>query len=425
MSIGKSIYSLIKKLWPLNRSITGDGLRESLSIIKDKIPEMQIKSIKSGTKVYDWVVPEEWSVKSAYILTPKGEKICDFKKNNLHLVGYSVPVNKKMNLSDLKKHLHTLPDQPNAIPYITSYYNRTWGFCISFNEYNSLTDGEYYVNIESEHFNGELNYGELLIQGLSKKEVFLSTYICHPSMANNELSGPCLLTFISIMLKKNQSELKYSYRIIFIPETIGSISYLSLNLSKLKKNVIAGYNISCIGDDRCYSFLPSRKGGTLSDKVAVHVLKWTDPNYNNYNWSDRGSDERQYCSPGVDLPISSLMRSKYREYPEYHTSLDKLDTVVTEKGLEESYNLLVKIIESIEKNIYPKITTLCEPNMGRRGLYPTLSTKESNKQVSLMMDLLSWSDGDHSLIDIADKINVPVWTIYDLVNKLISEKLIE
>ena len=244
-------------------------------------------------------------------------------------------------------------------------------------------------------------------------------------MANNELSGPCLLTFISIMLKKNQSELKYSYRIIFIPETIGSISYLSLNLSKLKKNVIAGYNISCIGDDRCYSFLPSRKGGTLSDKVAIHVLKWTDPNYNNYNWSDRGSDERQYCSPGVDLPISSIMRSKYREYPEYHTSLDKLDTVVTEKGLEESYNLLVKIIELIEKNIYPKITTLCEPNMGKRGLYPTLSTKESNKQVSLMMDLLSWSDGDHSLIDIADKINVPVWTIYDLVNKLISEKLIE
>ena len=297
-------------------------------------------------------LPEEWHVNEAYIIDPEGKKICDFSKNNLHLVGYSSPFRGKMQLNDLQKYLHSLPDQPNAIPYITSYYERKWGFCLTQKQRDDLIEGQYEVMIDSKIFKGQLNYGELILPGKSEKEVFLSTYICHPSMANNELSGPTVLTFLAKWL----SELKnrnYTFRLIFIPETIGSISYLSKNLEYLKK-VIAGFNISCVGDERSYSYLPSRNGNTISDKVAKHVLKWTDPNYKIYSWLDRGSDERQYCAPGVDLPIASILRTKYGEYPEYHTSLDNLDEVVTPKGLDGGYWILRRAIEALKKYILYK-----------------------------------------------------------------------
>lgn len=422
-NIGLEMHSLAKRLWPINRSITGEGVRETLLVLKELNPKLSINEVPSGTKVFDWEVPREWRVNDAYIITPSGKKICNFKENNLHLLGYSVPVQKKINLKELQKHLYSIPEQPSAIPYVTSYYEERWGFCLSQNERDLLEEGHYLVFIDTKLFYGALTYGEIFIKGQSDKEIFLSTYICHPSMANNELSGIVVSSYISNWLS-NKTDNRFSYRFIFVPETIGSIAYLSKNYIDLKKKVVAGFNVSCIGDERSYSYLPSRNGNTISDKVAKHVLKWTDPNYITYSWLDRGSDERQYCAPGIDLPIASILRTKYGEYPEYHTSLDNLDNVVTPKGLDGGYWALRKALELIEKNNIYKANFMCEPQMGKRGLYPTLSTKKSDKQIRLMMNLISLCDGEHSLLDIAEKINLPAWELYELIEKLVAHDLI-
>ena len=422
--IGNDIHALAKRLWPINRSITGDGVRETLSILKEILPELVTYEVPSGTQVFDWTIPKEWRVNDAYIVTPSGKRICEFKKNNLHLVGYSTPIRSRLSLSELQKHLYSLPNQPNAIPYITSYYKERWGFCLTHEERECLEDGEYEVFIDSELFDGGLTYGEVLIKGESSKEVFISTYVCHPSMANNELSGPCVTTFLAKKLK-GLGRTKYSYRLIFIPETIGSITYLSKNIEHLKKSVVAGFNVSCVGDNRDYSYLPSRNGNTLSDQVAKHVLKYTCSTYKSYTWSDRGSDERQYCAPGIDLPIASIMRTKYGKYDEYHTSLDDLINVVTAEGLEGGFNAIWNAIEALERNVYPKVKVLCEPQLGKRGLYPTLSTKASGAEVRLMMDLITWSDGTRSLIEIAELCSSPIWELYPIVDKLSSHNLMD
>ena len=423
LAIGYEIHEFAKELWPINRSITGEGVRETLRRIYNHLPTLEIKSVASGTKVFDWTVPKEWSVEEAYIITPSGEKICDFSKNNLHLVGYSIPFEGEISFDELKKNLYTLPDQPNAIPYITSYYKERWGFCLSQEQFDTLENGNYKVVIKSTLFDGELNYGELLIKGKSDKEIFLSTYICHPSMANNELSGPTVVTFLAKWLQEIDKT-DFSYRIIFIPETIGSITYLSKNYKDMRNKIFAGFNVSCVGDDRAYSYLPSRNGKTISDMIAKHVLKWIDPNFIKYSWFDRGSDERQYCAPGIDLPIASILRTKYGRYPEYHTSLDNLENVVTPKGLEGGYWAIRKAIEAIERNKKYKVTVLCEPQMGNRGLYPTLSTKGTNKEVHLMMNFISFCDGQTSLLEIAENLNLPIWELYELVDKLESHSLI-
>ena len=422
--IGNEIHNFARELWPLNRSLTGEGVRETLKKIKEHLPNLKIHSIPSGTQVFDWTIPKEWKVNSAYIISPSGKRICDFSKNNLHLVGYSVPHAGSLDLADLKKKLYTLPEQPDAIPYVTSYYEKEWGFCISYNDFKSLEKGEYKIKIDTELFDGELNYGELIIPGNSEIEVFLSTYICHPSMANNELSGPSVTTYLSKWLLELEKK-DYTYRIIFIPETIGSIAYLSKNLKEMKKNIIAGFNVSCVGDDRTYSYVPSRNGETLSDEIAQHVLKWTYKNYKVYTWLNRGSDERQYCAPGIDLPIASILRTKYGEYPEYHTSLDNLDNVVTREGLDGGYWAIRKALELIEKNKKFKVTVLGEPQMSKRDLYTTLSRKNDSNKVSLMMNFISLCDGDTSLLNIANRLNTPAWDLYPLINKLESLKLIK
>ena len=424
MKIGSEIHEFARELWPINRSITGEGVRETLKKISHHLPTLDIKSVPSGTKVFDWEIPNEWYINEAYIIMPNGKKICNFSENNLYLVGYSIPFKGKVTLKELKNHLHTLPSQPNAIPYITSYYQERWGFCLTQEQFDSLEDGIYEVCIDTKLFDGVLNFAELLIKGKSNKEVFLSTYICHPSMANNELSGPSVLTFLAKWLLGIR-EPEYSYRIVFVPETIGSITYLSLNYKEMKSKVIAGFNVSCVGDDRMYSFLPTRSGNTMSDVVAKHALKWVDSNYQTYTWLDRGSDERQYCSPGIDLPIASIMRTKYGQYPEYHTSLDDLENVVTPGGLEGGYTVLKKAIEVIEKNKIYKVKVLCEPQMGKRGLYPTLSSKKSDKKVKLMMDLISLCDGENSLLNIADELCVPIWDLYEIVDNLLKHDLLE
>ena len=423
-NLGKEMYGWAVDLFPINRSLTGDGVRQTLQYIKNIIPEMEINEVPSGTKCFDWTVPQEWNCDDGYILDPDGNKICDFKMNNLHVVGYSTPIDKEVDLEELKEHLYWIEDQPTAIPYITSYYSPRWGFCLSFNAFKKLKKGTYKVKINSELIDGSLTYGEVKLSGESAKEIFLSTYVCHPSMANNELSGPVVTTAL-IKFIKSLKDRKYSYRIVFIPETIGSITYLSLHHDYMKKNIISGFNVSCVGDERAYSYLPSRNGKTLSDSVAKHVLKHTDSNFKSYSWLDRGSDERQYCAPGIDLPIASIMRTKYGQYPEYHTSLDDLENVVTPNGLDGGYWALRRAIEAVEKNKKYHVTIFCEPQMGKRGLYPTLSTKKSGEEVRLMMDLISLCDGKTFLLEVAESLNTPIWELYELIETLVSHNLLE
>ena len=340
--IGTEMYKWATELFPICRSLTGDGVRTTLDYIRNILPNLQLHSIKSGAKVYDWNVPEEWNIVNAYVEDDKGHRWIDFKENNLHVVGYSTPIDEWMSLEQLESNLHTLPEQPTAIPYITSYYNKIWGFCLREEKRKTIPAGNYHVVIDSELKSGVLNYADIVIPGKSSDEILISTYICHPSMANNELSGPVVTMKIVEWLQKQ--DLEYTYRIVFIPETIGSIIYIHEHYEQLKKNVVAGYVLSCIGDDKTYSFMPSRQDNCLSDRVARAVFNENEPEFVEYSYLERGSDERQYCSPGVDLPIASIMRSKYGEYPEYHTSLDDLN-FISSKGLFGGYNIVKKCIE--------------------------------------------------------------------------------
>lgn len=422
LNIGNQCYQLMKSLFPLCRSLTGQGVRDTLTILSNYLPNLTVHSMPSGTNVFDWTIPQEWNIKDAYVEDSSGEKVIDFKENNLHIVSYSTPIDKSMPLSELEKHLHSIPEQPNAIPYITSYYRPYWGFCLTHQKRSKLKSDIYRVKIDSTLHQGELNYGELIIPGSSTQEVLLSTYICHPSMANNELSGPVVTTMLAQWLCSLDT-LKYTYRIIFVPETIGSIAYLSKHHKYLKENVIAGYNITCIGDERCYSFLPSRAGDSLADKAALHALHHIDAKFLKYSWLDRGSDERQFCSPGVDLPIASIMRSKYGTYPEYHTSLDNLD-FVTPKGLQGGFQAIKSAIEVIERNSKIHTKILCEPQLGKRQLYPSLGAKETHNPTREILNVLSLADG-RSLLEIADYLNLPFTAVLGHAQKLIENDLIE
>nr|HPH12073.1 DUF4910 domain-containing protein [Thermotogota bacterium] len=299
-------YQLLERLFPINRSITGQGVEQSLEIIKTLLPALQLLKVPSGTRCFDWVVPEEWNVQNAFLENDSGVRIIDFAENNLHLVGYSTPVDIILSLEELQEHLYSLEEMPDAIPYVTSYYKKRWGFCLSDRQRRALKPGNYHAVIDSSFKPGFLTYGELIIPGEREEEVLLSTYICHPSLANDNLSGPVVLTFLAEWLSTLPSR-KYTYRIVYIPETIGAISYLHKNLEQLKERVVAGFIFTCLGDERTWSYLPSRNGNTLSDRVAKYVLGKFAPTYTTYSFLDRGSDERQYCSPGVDLPIASIM----------------------------------------------------------------------------------------------------------------------
>jgi aminopeptidase-like protein len=415
------MWCLIEKLFPINRSLTGDGVRKTLNILAEHIP-LEFHEVPTGTKVFDWTVPKEWNIRDAYIIDPNGNKIIDFKKCNLHVVGYSVPIDKILTLDELQKHLHSINDQPEAIPYITSYYQEGWGFCVAHRERIKLKEGNYHVYIDSELKDGHLTYGEFILPGEIDKEVFLSTYICHPSMANNELSGPVVSAFIGKWLASKPR--RFTYRIIFIPETIGSITYLSRHLEDLKQKMIVGFNISCVGDELAYSYVESRYGNTMADKVASNVLSFEHPEFIKYSFLDRGSDERQYCSPGVDLPLVSLSRSKYGEYPEYHTSIDNLD-FVSIQGLLGGYELVKNCIEVIEINRTYKVTTLGEPQLGKRGLYPNVSSKKSGASVETMMDFIAYADGANDLIDISNIIGKPVKEIAPIATNLFDAGLLE
>ena len=423
-SLGLDMHNLCQKLFPICRSLTGDGFRESLTTLKNELGlvNLQVFEVPTGTKCFDWEVPKEWNIRDAYVIDPNGKKICDFKVSNLHVVGYSTPIDQDISLEELQEHLYSLPEQPTAIPYITSYYKERWGFCISQIERDKLVAGQYKVYIDSDLTDGSLTYGELIIPGGTEQEVFLSSYLCHPSMANNELSGPVVTLTLAKWLLSLKSR-KYTYRIIIIPETIGSITYLSRNYKTMKKNIVAGFNVSCVGDDRAYSYLPSKEGNTLADMVATHVLKHSHPDFISYSFLDRQSDERQYCSSGIDLPLCSIMRTKYGCYPEYHTSLDDL-TLVTPTGLFGAYEVLRRSIECLESNESLVTTVLCEPQLGKRGLYPTISTKASSSIVKDMMNFISYCDGRYTNLEIAEKINVPLWELEGIISNLKAANLL-
>ena len=423
MDSGETMHAWTRDLFPICRSLTGDGVRQTLSYMKNLLPELEVHEIPSGTTVLDWTIPDEWNIADAFVADADGQRVIDFRQNNLHVVGYSEPVDKVLTRDELDAHLHSLPDQPTAIPYVTSYYRRTWGFCVSEEQRARLGPGPFRARIDSTLAPGHLTYADLVLPGASADEVLLSTYVCHPSMANNELSGPVVALALARWLA-GRSDRRYTYRFVIAPETIGSIAYMARHLDHLKKVVRAGWVLTCVGDDRAYSYLPSRNGQTLADRVSRAVLRDRVGDFVSYTFLDRGSDERQWCSPGADLPVCSIMRSKYWEYPEYHTSLDDL-ALVTPSGLEGAATVLRGCIEALEGNHRWQSVMPGEPQLGRRGLYPTTSIKGSTASVRPLMDVLAYCDGTNDLIALSEITGLPIRSVQELVAKLEAAEVIE
>jgi len=429
--ITKKFYKIAKnELFNICRSITGNGVRKTLKIYKKNFPNLKIKSIRSGTKVFDWTVPSEWNIKDAYILDKNNKKIVNFKNNNLHIVSYSKPLNKIISKNELFKKLHSLKKQPTAIPYVTSYYKKDWGFCIShkeklkFNNQYKANDKFRVVINSSLNKNGKLNYGELFIKGKSDEEILISTYICHPSMANNELSGSIVsLSLIDYFKKK---KINKSLRFIFIPETIGSIIFINKNFLNLKKNFIGGYNLSCIGDERNYSCILSKYENTQVDYSLLQAFKKLRIKFKKYSFLKRGSDERQFNHPGVDFPMATICRSKFFEYPEYHTSLDDFK-LVTEKGINGGFKVAKEAIKILMNKIIPKSLTICEPRLDKRGLYKNLSIKSNYSYGNITKNLLSflqYSDGKNDLNQIAEYLKISKKKSYKIYLILKKNKLV-
>ena len=415
----------VKKLFPLCRSITGNGTRKTLAFFEKINPELKRLRFKSGTKVFDWEIPLEWNISDAYIQNLKtGKKFANFKKNNLHVVGYSIPINKILNNKQIKEKIHTEPSRPNAIPYVTSYYNKNWGFCMSANDKKKLLNGNYKAVINSSLAKGSLDMSHAIIKGKSKKEIMFSSYVCHPSMANNELSGPVLLNGILDFLKKNFKNSHYTYRFVLLPETIGSIAYLSKFHKYLKKNVICGFNLSCVGDERAYSYLSSKSGNNLADQsIQAALIKLNNVKY--YSFLERGSDERQYLSPKINLPFCTFSRSKFGEYPEYHTSDDNLK-IVTEKGLNQSLKIFTEIIKSFELGIIPVTNIFCEPQLGKRNLYSSISKKNNyDDALKTRLNLIAYSDSKKNIFEIAKILDKPLIEINNEYELLIKKKILK
>lgn len=419
---GKEMYDLAVRLFPICRSITGDGFRQSLAIIREQVPEMQVFEVPTGTQVFDWTVPREWNIRGGWIRRKSGETVIDFRDSNLHVLGYSVPVHQTMSREELLEHVYTQPEQPDWIPYVTSYYKERWGFCMSERQKQQLTDDEYEVCIDSTLADGSLTYGELIVPGETDEEIFFSTYLCHPSMANNELSGPCLMTAL-IRYVQSLAKRRYTYRFIIVPETIGSITYLSRHLTEMQQHVKAGFVLSCVGDDRTYSMVSTKYEDTLADRVLQNVLRYHYPDYIRYSFMKRASDERQYGSAGVGLPVCAFCRSKYHEYPEYHTSADDL-SLISPEGLQGSYDVMVKVIDALEHNRYYRMTVPCEPQLGKRGLYPTIQQKGTYEAFRALQHFTAYADGRNDLIDISNLIGTPVDQLIPIVAKLTEHQLL-
>lgn len=420
--IGDEMYQLMVELYPICRSITGDGVRKTLEIINDHIPITKFE-IPTGTRAFDWIIPKEWNIHDAYIIAPNGDKIIDFQKSNLHVLQYSIPVKRKMPLKELKTYLHTLPDQPDVIPYRTSYYKEEWGFCLSHNQFLKLEEGEYEVVIDSSLKNGNLTYGEYYLKGEKEQEILISCYTCHPSLCNDNLSGIVLTTFLAKSL--SEVSLKYSYRFLFVPETIGAITWLCLNeknVLKIKHGLVA----TCVGDPGISTYKKSRLGDAEIDKAAINVLKNSGDNYKIMDFFPWGSDERQFCSPGFNLPIGSLMRTIYGDFCEYHTSADNLD-LVQQKHLIDSFSKYISIMYILENNkTYLNLNPKCEPQLGKRRLYKmTEGMKDDDLNKHALLWILNLSDGRNSLLDIANRSDLDFGLIKDVADMLVVQNLLK
>jgi aminopeptidase-like protein len=421
---GTSIFSFLEEIWPYCRSITGEGVRSTLQAIRQHLPDLRIHEFPSGSPALDWTIPDEWNLSSASVSTLSGEVLIDVAAHNLHIVGYSVPFNGIVSRSELLEHLHTLEDQPDVIPYVTSYYKKRWGFCVPHRDLSRFTEDQYLVQIDSRLEPGSLSIGEWVLPGTSSREILFSTYCCHPSMANDQLSGIGLALFLASWLR-NQPERRYTYRFLFLPEMIGSATYLEHHRDWLKEKVIAAFNLTCVGDERTWSYLPSRMGGTLPDKVVQHLLDFYTLESQHYTWNDRGSDESMFCAPGIDIPMVSLMRSKYGTFDAYHTSADRLGETVTAKGLQESVDMYLRLLTGLEQNGYPHTKVLGEPQLGKRGLYPDLSIKGSTRGVKNLLNVLSYCDGQHDLFDIGNKARVGIDEVRALMELFLKHDLVE
>jgi aminopeptidase-like protein len=418
---GKAMYRLADRLYPICRSITGNGVRETLSILKEIVP-IEIVEIPTGTKVFDWEIPDEWNITDAWIKNPDGEKIVDFKKLNLHVLNYSEPVDKHVGLSELKEHLYTMPDKPEWVPYRTSYYNRKWGFCLAHNQMVSLTEGKYHVKVDSEIKPGSLTYGEYYIPGKSKEEVLFTCHVCHPSLCNDNLSGIVLATKLAEVLSKMDTH--FSYRFLFIPGTIGSIAWLSRNEDKLH-NVKHGVVLSLLGDSTPFQYKKSRQGNAKIDSILTYLLE-NKKGSKILEFSPYGYDERQFCSPGFNLPVGRLTRTPFAEFPEYHTSADNLD-FINNDNLSNSLSFLLEIVSVVEANKkYMNLSPKGEPQLGKRGLYNQVGGQSQHKDYQMaMLWILNLSDGLHSLLDIAMRSGIDFELISNVTKELLKVGLLK
>jgi aminopeptidase-like protein len=419
--VGSRMFAFVEDLFPICRSITGEGIRETLRRIGERIP-LEIHEVPSGTQVFDWTVPKEWNIREAYIEDPNGHRVVDFRDHNLHVVGYSVPVDTKMPLSQLREHIHTLPDQPDLIPFRTSYYSENWGFCMQDARLRQLDDGEYVVRIDSSLEPGSLTYGELVIPGETGSEVLVSCHCCHPSLANDNLSGIALSTQLAEHLRG--VELRYTYRFLFAPGTIGAITWLALNEERVAR-IQHGLVVTGVGDPGHPTYKRSRRGDALIDRAAAHVLKHSGQPYRIMDFSPYGYDERQYCSPGFDLAVGSLTRTPHGEYPEYHTSGDDLD-LVRPASLADSLSLYLQVLDVLENDgVYRNLSPKGEAQLGKRGLYPSLGAQGVGSELMAMLWLLNLSDGRPSLLDVAERAEMPFAAVREAAAPLSAAGLLE
>jgi aminopeptidase-like protein len=420
-SAGRDMYDLIAELYPICRSITGEGFRSTLATLARHL-DLAIHEVPSGTRVFDWTVPREWNITDAYVQTSAGERVIDFRASNLHVVSYSVPVDTRMSLSQLRPHLHTLPEQPDWIPYRTTYYDDNWGFCLTQRKLDSLAEDDYHVVVDSSLIDGHLSYGECLVPGTSAEEVLVSCHACHPSLCNDNLSGVAVATWLAKALAAAKP--RYSYRFLFIPGTIGSITWLALNEATLER-VKAGLVLACVGDPGGLTYKRSRRGDTEIDRAMAHVLATSGAQYEIADFSPYGYDERQFCSPGFDLPVGCLNRTPHARYPEYHTSADDLD-LVRPDCLAHSFTTCLAAFRMLEEDAtYVNQNPKCEPQLGRRGLYGGIGGRSDTQQFQLaMLWVLNLSDGAHSLLDIAERSELDFGLVAEATDALVTAGLL-
>lgn len=423
---GQAMYDLMATLYPICRSITGNGVRQSLRVLQQYIP-LTLHEVPTGTPVFDWTVPKEWNIRDAYVKDARGEKVIDFQQSNLHILNYSRPIAAQMSLAELKPHLFSLPDQPHCIPYRTAYYHETWGFCLPHNTLMALPEGDYEVVIDSTLADGHLTYGELILPGVSDETVLISCHCCHPSLCNDNLSGIVLSTHLAktLLAQSEQQQLHYTYRFLFIPGTIGSITWLSLHEEEIEK-IKHGLVVACVGDSGDFTYKKSRQGNAEIDRAVIHTLVQRQQPYQVLDFSPFGYDERQYCSPGFNLPVGSLTRTPHGRFPEYHTSDDNL-TFVTAAALADSLATYQAVIEVLEQNgTYVNLKPKGEPQLGKRGLYSAFGGKKDTKVREMaMLWLLNYADGKHTLLDIAEKSGYAFPLIVEVAQTLEAHGLLE